>query len=84
MGTYSEEVPGDMALIFVRNSDKNIIQEEDESFNTVFKCGNFNTFADAEKIRLHFVNEGVSDAKVVAFYGLEPVTLEEARKMTNE
>lgn len=83
LGKYEEETPGDVALVLVQNSDKGIESEMDEDFNTVYKCGKFATFREAEEMRDYFIDEGIEDASVFATYRYEEIDLEEAKRMIN-
>jgi hypothetical protein len=84
LGKFADEVPARTAMVFIRNSDKNIRQEEDENFETTYMSGSYPTYQKADEMRVYFQKEGITDARVFAVYKLKDISIEEAKKMTGE
>lgn len=84
LGVYQDQVPGQDAAVIASNSDKGIEREQDEDFNTIFKCGNFSNFEEAEALKDDFVGQGLDQARVQAQFNGEVIDLERAVDMTYE
>ena len=78
LGEYNEEVPNDIATIYLQLADKGINHFVNQKGLTVYTLGNYDDFKEAEIQKNELINQyKLNDAKVIAFDGDKQVPLNE-------
>ncbi|MES2838214.1 MAG: hypothetical protein V4667_11865 [Bacteroidota bacterium] len=85
IGAFKEEVPLDKAKIFFNLSMKGPIANyvTDEKV-TIFTFGSFTDYETANSSKNDMINEGLSDAFVVAYSNGNKITIEEAKRLNGK
>jgi cell division septation protein DedD len=85
IGAFKEEVPLDKAKIFFNLSMKGPIANyvTDEKI-TIFTFGSFTDYEAANSSKNDMINEGLTDAFVVAYSNGNKITIEEAKRLNGK
>jgi len=85
IGAYKEQVPTEVVNSFLSvASNRGLEQFTNEIGYTLYLVGKYSNYKDAADMKVILVNEGVTDAFVVAFRGDKKITVEEARNLLGQ
>ncbi len=75
IGAFKEEVPIEMAVIFMKLAPKGVNYRLREDGFTVYTVGATNSIEEANRLKQEVINEGITDAFLVAFQNDKQVPL---------
>jgi len=82
IGAYKTQVPISNVKSFLSVSrTKNLVQFVDDRGYTVFAIGNYKTYQEASQMKSILINEGVTDAFVVAYNGNVKISVAKAKEL---
>lgn len=85
MGEYKDEVPNDVASIYLQLADKGINHYINEQGLTVYTLGTFDDYKEATKLKEELISGyNLNQSQVVAFEKGKKIPLEEALKANGE
>ena len=84
IGVFRNEVPNDIAVLFLRVSSKGVDHYLDEDSLTYYTLGKVRTYAEADELKQYAIQEGISKPFVVAYKNGKKIDIEEARSITEK
>ncbi len=84
LGSFKEKVPFDKAAKFVEISNEYSIEQVQENNTTIYYAGKYKSYTEALTVKNKLVNQGFTDAFVVATDGKVRITIEQAKKLLRQ
>jgi hypothetical protein len=81
LGAFREQVPVELADVFIKIAHKNLKHYTDSNGVSVYTVGNFKTYEEAAKLKVELIqNYGLKDAFIVAFKNGKKVPVSEVKR----
>ncbi|MCK6650468.1 MAG: SPOR domain-containing protein, partial [Bacteroidia bacterium] len=84
IGAFNEDVPLAIANKFLRIAKMGIKNYEDEQGRTVYTVGVYANYEDAAKAKALVVEQGITDAFIIAFSDGKKISIDEAKQLLNK
>jgi hypothetical protein len=84
IGAFNEEVPLEIANIFITIANKGIKNYKEESGLTIYTIGNYQSYDEANKSKAEVINAGVTGAFVVAYKDGKKISITDAKAFFNK
>ncbi|PKP01606.1 MAG: hypothetical protein CVU11_14725 [Bacteroidetes bacterium HGW-Bacteroidetes-6] len=81
IGAYSKDVPVEVVNALISLAGEGVETTKADNNMTIYTAGKFDTYAEAEAMKIELVGKGLADAFVVAYSGDKRMNLEEAIKL---
>ncbi len=84
IGAFNEDVPLAIANKFLRIAKMGVKNYEDEQGRTVYTVGAYSNYDDAAKAKSLVVEQGITDAFIIAFSDGKKISMDEAKQLQNK
>ncbi|NSW44407.1 MAG: PD40 domain-containing protein [Bacteroidales bacterium] len=84
IGSFKEKVPFDIAAKFVQISSQYGIDQQLEDGATIYYAGKFKTYNEALQCKNNLLNQGFSDAFIIATDGKQRISVKQAKELLNQ
>ncbi|MBL7888461.1 MAG: PD40 domain-containing protein [Bacteroidia bacterium] len=84
IGAFNEDVPLSIANKFLRIAKMGVKNYEDEQGRTVYTVGVYANYEDAAKAKALVVEQGITDAFIIAFSDGKKISIDEAKQLLNK
>ena len=84
IGVFRNEVPNDIAVLFLRVSSKGVENYLDEDSLTYYTLGKVRTYSEANELKNYATQEGINKPFIVAFKNGQKIDIETAKSITEK
>ncbi|MGQ9848278.1 MAG: SPOR domain-containing protein, partial [Bacteroidales bacterium] len=84
IGSFKDKVPFDIAAKFVQISGQYGIDQQIENGATVYYAGKFKSYDEASQCKNNLINQGFTDAFIVATDGKQRIPIKQAKELIKQ